>query len=78
MSKTEQQLELEAVQSFPVVQNYFMERKQHKDAASLGFLHYLAEARRTDPNPLLRTHVKHYEEALDEALSILQDIGGIE
>jgi len=77
MSKTEQQLELEAIQSFPVVQNYFMERKQHKDAASLGFLHYLAEARRNDPNPLLRTHAKHYEEALDEALAILQDIGGI-
>lgn len=78
MNKTEKELEVQAVQSFPVIENYFMERKQHKDAASQGFLHYLAEDRRNNEVALLRTHAKLYDEALEEAQAILKDVlGGV-
>ena len=73
-SKTEIEIEKEALRRFPVMRDYFMERKQHKDAASFGFLHVLAEERRSSNNALMRTHAKHYDEAIEEATSILEEI----
>lgn len=75
-SKTEKELEIEALHKFPVVEDYFMERKQHKDAASFGFLHILAEERRNSEKPLERLHAAHFEEALAEATSILKEVSG--
>lgn len=73
-SKTEVEIEKEALRRFPVMEDYFMERKQHKDAASFGFLHVLADERRNSDNGLLRSHAKHYDEAIEEATSILAEI----
>lgn len=73
-NKAEARVEEEALQLFPVMEDYFMARKQHKDASSLGFLHALAEEKRNNANPLMRTHAKHYDEALEEARSLLAEI----
>jgi chromosome partitioning protein len=73
-SKAEEAVEHQAVQVFPVVEDYFMSRKQHKDASSHGFLHHLAAEKRASLNPLLRVHAKHYDEALEEAGAILDQV----
>lgn len=77
-SKSEIEVEQEALKIFPVIGDYFMTRKQHKDASRLGFLHTLAKKKRESKFPLQRVHAKHFEEALDEAASILEEIGGAE
>ncbi len=75
-SKAETEVEHKALQSFPVMDDYFMARKQHKDAAAHGFIHTLAKDRRDSKNPLMRVHAKHFDEALEEASSILDALAG--
>lgn len=76
LNKTEQQYETLAVENFPVLRNYFMHRKQHLDADAQGFLHQQAEAKRTSANGLDRSHAKHFDEAVQEATDILDEIMG--
>jgi chromosome partitioning protein len=64
----------EANQYFPVIPELFMERKQHADVDREGLLHQVADARRANTSGLLRTHAKHFDEALDEARAILKAI----
>lgn len=73
-SVAETEVEERAVKSFPVIPEYFMSRKQHKDASSYGFLHKIAEERRQSRYGLVRVHAKHFDEAVEEAASILNDI----
>lgn len=75
-SKAELAVEQAAIQNFPVMDDYFMARKQHKDASAHGFLHTLAQERRDSKFPLMRVHAKHFEEALEEASSILDSLTG--
>ncbi|WP_188678599.1 AAA family ATPase [Neptunicoccus cionae] len=75
-SKAETEVERKALKNFPVLDDYFMARKQHKDAAADGFIHSIAQARRESKNPLMRVHAKHFEEALEEASSILDALTG--
>lgn len=64
----------EANSMFPVIPELFMERKQHADVDREGLLHQVANARRANSNGLIRTHAKHFDEALDEAREILSAI----
>ena len=73
-SSAETDVEERALKSFPVIPEYFMSRKQHKDASSYGFLHTLAEKRRSHKYALFRVHAKHFDEAVEEAKAILNDI----
>ena len=73
---TEREYETLAAENFPVLRTYFMHRKQHLDAAAGGFLHDLAEAKRTSKNGLERSHGKHFDEAVQEASDILDEIMG--
>ncbi|MGY9038285.1 MAG: ParA family protein [Rhodobacterales bacterium] len=73
-SKAESEVEQEALENFPVIDEYFMSRKQHRDASQTGFLHQIARDRRKSRNPLMRHHAKYFEEALDEADAILDQI----
>ena len=75
-NKTEQEYEALAVQNFPVLTTYFMHRKQHLDAGANGFLHKLADAKRNAPSGLERTHAKHFDEAVEEATKMLDEILG--
>lgn len=75
-SKAETEVEHEAISKFPVLDDYFMQRKQHKDASREGFIHTLHQQRMTSRYALLRTHAKHYAEALEEADAILSAIVG--
>lgn len=73
-SVAETEVEEQALKNFPVISENFMSRKQHKDASSYGFLHVLAEKRRSSRYGLFRVHAKHFDEAVAEASSILNDI----
>lgn len=73
-SVAETEVEERALKSFPVLQEYFMTRKQHKDASSYGFLHHIAEQRRASRYALHRVHAKHFDEAVAEATAILKEI----
>lgn len=75
-AKTEREFETLAVKNFPVLRNYFMQRKAHLDAAAHGFLHKLGEAKRTSANGLDRAHAKNFDEAVQEASDILEEILG--
>lgn len=70
-SKAELEVERQAVSQFPIMEDYFMHRKQHKDASAEGFLHQIAENKRNSKMPLMRVHAKHFDEAVEEAASIL-------
>jgi chromosome partitioning protein len=72
-SKAELLIEEKAVTQFPVMDDYFMHRKQHKDASSEGFLHHIAENRRKGRFHL-RVQAKHFDEAIEEASSILESL----
>ncbi|MCV6825975.1 MULTISPECIES: ParA family protein [Rhodobacterales] len=74
-SKAELSIEEKAIAQFPVMDDYFMQRKQHKDASAEGFLHHIAENRRNGPSHL-RVQAKHFAEALEEATSILDALTG--
>lgn len=73
-SKTELEFEDRAFAAFPVISNFFMSRKQHREASKEGLLHTLAQAKRSAKNPLTRVHAKHFEEALEEAAAILKEV----
>ena len=64
----------EANAKFPVIEELFMDRKQHADVDSEGLLHQISKRRKENKNPLMRTHAKHFDEALDEAREILNAI----
>ena len=70
----QKKIEDEALRLFPIMENYFMHRNQHMDADADGFLHDIAEKRRTSRYALLRTHAKHFDEAVEEAQDILSEI----
>ena len=61
----------EANAKFPVIEELFMDRKQHADVDREGLFHQISKWRTEDPNPLMRTHARLYDEALDEAREIL-------
>lgn len=75
-SKTETSIEEQAIKLFPVMNDYFVKRKQHVDASEHGFLHQIAKQRRESRNPLLRHHAKLYDEAVEEAGAILDSLVG--
>lgn len=61
----------EANAKFPVIEELFMDRKQHADVDREGLFHQISKWRTEDPNPLMRTHARLFDEALDEAREIL-------
>ena len=61
----------EANAKFPVIEELFMDRKQHADVDREGLFHQISKWRAENPNPLMRTHARLYDEALDEAREIL-------
>lgn len=74
-SKAETAIEERAVKQFPVMDDYFMHRKQHKDASAEGFIHQIAENRLSGPSHL-RVQARHFAEAVEEATSILKALTG--
>lgn len=74
-SKSELLIEQKAISQFPVMDDYFMHRIQHKDASAEGFIHHIAEKRRTGPGHL-RVQATRFDEALEEATSILDALTG--
>lgn len=65
-----------AVKLFPVIDEMFMERKQHADSDMEGLLQDVADIKRKDPNHLIRFHAKYFEEAIEEAKEILEGVIG--
>ncbi|RLQ84971.1 AAA family ATPase [Notoacmeibacter ruber] len=65
----------EALKRFPVIDELFMQRVQH-EAVDLegGLLPELADRLQNDPNPLKRTHAKHFHDAVQEACTILSQV----
>lgn len=64
----------EALGMFPILDCMFVERSQHQDVDREGLLHDLVNRRLNDKNPLIRSHAKHYQAALDEAITILEQV----
>lgn len=64
----------EALEVFPVIDEMLLERAQHGDVDREGLMHELADARANDPNPLRRSHARHYRDAVREARTILEQI----
>jgi len=63
-----------AVARFPVVETVMLRRNAYKEMDQKGLLHAVALQKQTDPNPLMRPHVRHVVEALEEATDILNNI----
>jgi chromosome partitioning protein len=51
-----------------------MRRNVYKEMDEKGLLHAIALQKQADPNPLMRPHVRHVVEALEEATDILNNI----
>jgi len=64
----------EALTRFPVIETVMMRRNTYKEMDQKGLLHALALEKQSDPNPLMRPHVRHVVEALEEATDILNNI----
>ena len=64
----------EALTRFPVIETVMMRRNTYKEMDQKGLLHALALKKQSDPNPLMRPHVRHVVEALEEATDILNNI----
>ncbi len=64
----------EAVARFPVIETVMLRRNAYKEMDQKGLLHALALQKQSDPNPLMRPHVRHVVEALEEATDILNNI----
>lgn len=62
----------EANAKFPVIEELFMDRKQHADVDREGLFHQISRWRSQNSNALMRTHARFYDEALDEAREILK------
>ncbi|NVK58339.1 MAG: AAA family ATPase [Alteromonadaceae bacterium] len=63
-----------ALGALPVIDEMFLERSQHGDVDREGLMHTIADNRRDNPIPLLRTHERHYRDAVREARTILEQI----
>jgi len=63
-----------AIARFPVVETVMMRRNVYKEMDEKGLLHAVALQKQADPNPLMRPHVRHVVEALEEATDILNNI----
>jgi chromosome partitioning protein len=63
-----------AVTRFPVVETVMLRRNAYKEMDEKGLLHAIALQKQADPNPLMRPHVRHVVEALEEATDILNNI----
>ena len=63
-----------AIARFPVVETVMMRRNVYKEMDEKGLLHSIALQKQADPNPLMRPHVRHVVEALEEATDILNNI----
>ena len=59
---------------FSVVETVMMRRNVYKEMDEKGLLHAVALQKQADPNPLMRPHVRHVVEALEEATDILNNI----
>jgi len=64
----------EAIARFPVIETVMLRRNAYKEMDQKGLLHALALQKQSDPNPLMRPHVRHVVEALEEATDILNNI----
>lgn len=64
----------EALVRFPVIETVMMRRNTYKEMDQKGLLHALALEKQSDPNPLMRPHVRHVVEALEEATDIFNNI----
>lgn len=73
-TKADADLIARAVGCFPVIATVMLQRTAYKDMDRLGLLHAIALARQSDPNPLMKPHVRPLIEALEEATDILNDI----
>jgi len=63
-----------AIARFPVIETVMLRRNAYKEMDEKGLLHAIALQKQTDPNPLMRPHVRHVVEALEEATDILNNI----
>lgn len=63
-----------AIARFPVIETVMMRRNVYKEMDEKGLLHAVALHKQADPNPLMRPHVRHALEALEEATDILNNI----
>jgi chromosome partitioning protein len=63
-----------AIARFPVIETVMMRRNVYKEMDEKGLLHTVALQKQADPNPLMRPHVRHVVEALEEATDILNNI----
>lgn len=63
-----------AIARFPVVETVMMRRNVYKEMDQKGLLHAIALQKQADPNPLMRPHVRHVVEALEESTDILNNI----
>ena len=73
-TKADAALISEALIRFPVIETVMMRRNTYKEMDQKGLLHALALEKQSDPNPLMRPHVRHIVEALEEATDILNNI----
>jgi len=73
-TKADAALISEALIRFPVIETVMMRRNTYKEMDQKGLLHALALEKQSDPNPLMRPHVRHVVEALEEATDILNNI----
>ena len=63
-----------AIARFSVIETVMMRRNAYKEMDEKGLLHAVALQKQADPNPLMRPHVRHVVEALEEATDILNNI----
>lgn len=63
-----------AIGMFPLIETVMLRRNAYKEMDEKGLLHAIALQKQTDPNPLMRPHVRHMVEALEEATDILNNV----
>lgn len=64
----------QAVGMFPLIETVMLRRNAYKEMDQKGMLHAIALQKQADPNPLMRPHVRHVVEALEEATDILNNV----
>lgn len=64
----------QAVGVFPLIETVMLRRNAYKEMDQKGMLHAIALQKQADPNPLMRPHVRHVVEALEEATDILNNV----
>jgi len=73
-SKGDDELLAMVVREFPVVETIVLERNAYTEMDRFGLLGEIATAKAGDANPLIRTHAKHFLEALQESTDLLNNI----